>query len=210
MVNIENKCPTYEKEAQDALNILKRRKLIIILPTVLLVALGVVLAIFASVFCLAICLLGVLWLLLGNVILQSRFDKLNTAIAKNFTEYYSPYNNVYATMVEDNHQIANRVRLGNPLICWKDRDALNYIGSSIYKLPNLKIKNCKPEEYTSLLSGDFGKLVVPINDVDHYREKTLVCKMPNAVLKMTFADAVALDNFIPQKDFYFTAEKKDI
>lgn len=60
MVNIENKCSTYEKEAQDALNILKRRKLIIILPTVLLIALSVVFAIFASVFCLAICLLGVL------------------------------------------------------------------------------------------------------------------------------------------------------
>lgn len=213
MISIENKCQTYEKEVQDALNLLKRRKIIIILPTCLLVALGVALAIiFVSKIWIGItiCFIGLLWLLLGNKILQSRFEKLNDTIVKKFNEYYSPYDHVYATMVADNKQFTNIVRLGNPLICWKDKDALNYIGTSIYQLPKLKIEKCQIEEYSSLLSGDFGKLVVPISDVDHYREKTLVCKMPNTVLKITFADAVALDKFIPQKDFYFITEKKEM
>ena len=47
-------------------------------------------------------------------------------------------------------------------------------------------------------------LSIPIADIDHYRESTMVCKYGNSDLcKITFSDAKALDFLIPLKEYYY-------
>ena len=64
-------------------------------------------------------------------------------------------------------------------------------------------------ELVEILKYDFGMLSIPIADIDHYRESTMVCKYGNSDLcKITFSDAKALDFLIPLKDYYYQSEKK--
>ena len=64
-------------------------------------------------------------------------------------------------------------------------------------------------ELVEILKYNFGMLSIPIADIDHYRESTMVCKYGNSDLcKITFSDAKALDFLIPLKDYYYQSKKK--
>ena len=211
MIQITQKCNTYAQDAQSARTLIKFRKTIIIVPTILLIVLGIVLAIVATPACLIVSALGLLYCGVIIPVLSTKFKKLCATICDKYKAFYNPSENtVSAVIVDDNKGFAVKCSVGNPLSCWLETEQLNYITSKIYGLGYCTLKRTSTFEFDSLVNSDFGCLRVPLKDIDHYREGTLVCKYGSEICKIKFQDDKAFDSFIAQKEYYYITEKKGL
>lgn len=211
MIQITQKCNAYLDEADSARNLIKYHKLIAIAPTAFLVILGLALAVYAHIACLAIVAAGILYIVIINSVLSSAFENKCKAIAEKYSKFYAPSGSVvFTTIVDDNKGYAAACLKGNPLWCWLKTEQLNFVSSSVPTVVNLALKSTTLDKFNAIINSDFGCLCIPVKDVDHYRDGTLVCKYGSEVCKLTFKDDKAFDAFIAKKDFYFITEKKSL
>ncbi|MBD5092198.1 MAG: hypothetical protein HDT36_02305 [Clostridiales bacterium] len=211
MIQITPKCNSYAQEVSSAQTLIKFRKTIIIVPTLLLIVLGIILAIVATPACLIVSALGLLYCGIIIPTLSSVFKKLCATICDKYKAFYKPSSSaVSAVIVDDNKGFAVKCSKGNPLFCWLETEQLNYIASNILGLRNCVLKRTSLSQFNSLVNSDFGRLCVPLKDIDHYREGTLVCKYGSEICKIKFQDDKAFDIFIAQKEYYFITEKKGL
>ena len=209
MLQILAKCTTYDDDVKKSRTLIKAKRLIGLLPTIALLILGVALAIAASVYCLIISAIGLLYGLIISCVLSNIFKKNNAKIVAKFVEYYHPNQNVlHTTIVDDNKGICALIRFGNPLLCWSETESLRYITSKIYNLNSLKLKSTKLTTFDAIMASDFGELHIPMGDIDHYRETTLVCRYGNDVCRLKFENEKAFETFIAQKEYYYASNKK--
>jgi len=208
MITITPKCDTYESDVKLARNLIRFYKVLAFLPAVFLFVLGIVLA-FVEAVCLIISAVGILYLALSLPLFSAWFKKINDRAVKKFMEYYEPSSvNVSAKLLEDNKDFTSTIGSGNPLICWVGISQLNYITAKMPFLSTLKLRKTPLGTYDAYVHSDFGCLCIPLDNIDHYRDGSLVCKAGYDVYKFKFEDEKAFDRFIPQKEFYFAAEKK--
>ena len=97
----------------------------------------------------------------------------------------------------------------NSLFAFVKNDSINFISVIPMTINKYEYFKTSIYELAEILKYDFGMLSIPIADIDHYRESTMVCKYGNSDLcKITFSDAKALDFLIPLKDYYYQSKKK--
>ena len=97
----------------------------------------------------------------------------------------------------------------NSLFAFVKNDYINFISVIPMTINKYEYFKTSIYELAEFFKYDFGMLSIPIADIDHYRESTMVCKYGNSDLcKITFSDAKALDFLIPLKDYYYQSKKK--
>lgn len=209
MIQVTERCKKYDEEVAKAISLIKYRKLILVFPiiilTIAILFLWVKVSVIFALFLIPVAVYG----LIINPILSHSFKKHNENILSIFTAYYKPLATALpAKLIDDNKgfsNIVNRVQL----TCWLENEQLHYITSELECLPNLILKQTSVATYQSIVRKDFGKLEVPLKDIDNYRDGVLSCKFGSSVCRLKFEGEKALDCFIPQKEFYFNAEKKN-
>ncbi len=210
MVQIKPKSTEYEQYAKTALNLLKFKKLIMIAPAVVLAIIGIAIGIFASLYGLIVSAIGVLYFLVSKPILSASFKKNVKQILDTFLKHYSPLQNGSTTnVVKDNRDFASRINPSIVLYAWNNAQTINYISNAMLGVGNLSFGKTSVESFQSLLASDFGMLVIPKAEVDHYRDATVVCPDSQGVLRITFSNEDILDKAIPTKEYYYSSSKKD-
>ena len=85
---------------------------------------------------------------------------------------------------------------------------MKYVSASFVS-KQLSYKEMSVQKFAQFLKLDFGELVIPVDDIDHYRENEIVCTYGEQVFRMEFADNKTMDAYIPKKEFYYQSSKKD-
>lgn len=233
MISISEKCHSYDEEVKKAKSILSTKGIILYLPTILSAILAIVFTIvFANAAMLAILFVPFFYVVTIITVLNNKFTKLCRSIADKYYQYYAisdntkklldqiavkgysyrSYNVAFPSLCSidsDNKGYSAVVMRGNSLYAFVKNDSINFI--SVVPLTINKYEYFKTSVYelTAILKYDFGMLSIPIADIDHYRESTMVCKYGDSDLcKITFTDAKVLDFLIPLKDYYYQSKKK--
>lgn len=211
MLEILPKCTTYDNEVKQARKLIQLKYVFLILPSIIIIAIGAVLAyILRQPYLLILSAIGILYLIIISAIMTKRFDRLTKEISKKFLDYYKPNQSaVLISLMDDNKGFTPKVSAGNPLMCWMEQEQLNFISSKICLVQNLKLMKCSAADFDKLINSDFGKLQVSLGDIDHYREATLVCKYGSDICRLKFADEKAFEKFIPTKEYYYASHKKE-
>lgn len=212
MVQIDARCKEYDKEVEKAIRLIKHRKLFYWLPLVILSISILALAAKVSEIFAYFFILVVIYAVVGKYILGRLFKKHNQKVYEIFMSFYKPVPPLSsAQLIEDNKQFSIIINDcgANCLSCWLENGELNYITDAFSRLQSLELKNTALNTYINLTREDFGKLRIPVKDIDHYRDGVLSCRYGSGVCKLKFKDEKALDEFIPQKEFYFNATKKN-
>ncbi len=210
MVEITTKCKDYEIEAQKARTLIALKKLIMIAPTILLVALGIALTVVCDNFALLIIsALGIIYVPIILLVLKNIFDGLVKTIKQKYVDYYAITNNEMETSIKkDNKGYLNVVGANNRLYCRCENGLMKYVSASFVS-QQLTYKEMSVQSFAQFLKFDFGELVIPVDDIDHYRENEIVCTYGEQVFRMEFADNKTMDTYIPKKEFYYQSSKKD-
>lgn len=239
MITISHYCDTCKAEVKQAERLLSAKKVILILPTLLLLVLSIALAIvFKNVALLAIAIVAVAYVIVMVVVLQSVFSKkcksivekyydfykideqnkklLDACIVKNYSYstmqklYSQTSNSALCSIVADNQGYLNIIGASNSLYAWEKDDSVCFISVLPMSLNKLRYFVTDKAQFCSIAQSDFGCLIVPMNVIDHYRENVMVCTFgANSLCKFTFSDSNMLDQLIPKKDFYYQSKKKN-
>ncbi len=210
MVQIKPKSTEYEQYANTALNLLKFKMVIMIAPAVALALIGIAIGIFASWYGLIVSAIGVIYFLVSKPILSASFKKNTQEILQIYLKHYSPLQNGATTnVVKDNRDFATRINPSIVLYAWNNASTINYVSNAMLGIGKLDFGSTSVEKLQSLLATDFGMLVVPKEEVDHYRDATIVCPDSQGVLRITFSNDDILDKAIPTKEYYYSSSKKD-
>lgn len=233
MISISEKCHSYDEEVKKAKRILSTKGIILYLPTILLVILAVVLIIVcADAALLAVLFVPFFYVVIIITVLNNKFTKLCRCIVDKYYQYYAitdnnkklldqvamkgySYRNYNVALPSlcaidsDNKGYSVVIMQRNSLFAFVKNDSINFISVIPMTINKYEYFKTSIYELTEILKYDFGMLSIPIADIDHYRESTMVCKYGNSDLcKITFSDAKALDFLIPLKDYYYQSKKK--
>lgn len=234
MICIVKKGDTYAADVRQARNLVKFKKLILIFPTVVLAVLAIALAIvLKNVALLLIAVAAVAYVVVMLATLPSLYKKLCGNIAQKYMEYYKTpegqrqallscasgsnagivnpngYPLVLTKLKEDNVGFCNSIGQQNMLYFWLDNDCLKAISILPIGIATTKYTKMSVSGFDGIIGNDFGRFEIPVNEVDHYRENTLVCAWQNGnLLKLKFENATMMDALIPRKDFYYQSKKK--
>lgn len=209
MIQITERCKKYDEEVAKAISLIKYRKFIFLFPIIILTISILILWIMVSSVFAWFLIPVVIYGLIINPILSSSFRKHNENILSIFTSFYKPLSTALpAKLIDDNKGFSNILR-NVQLMCWLENEELHYITSEFENLPDLILKETPLGVYENIIRKDFGKLEIPLKDIDNYRDAVLSCKYGSSVCRLKFEGEKALDCFIPQKEFYYNAEKKN-
>lgn len=210
MVEITTKCKDYEIEAQKARTLIALKKLIMIAPAILLVALGIALTVVCDNFALLIIsALGIIYVPIILLVLKNIFDGLVKTIKQKYVDFYAITNNEMQTAIKkDNKGYSSLIGTNNVLYCRCENGLMKYVSSSFVS-EQLSYKEMSVQKFAQFLKLDFGELVIPVDDIDHYRENEIVCTYGEQVFRIEFADNKTMDAYIPKKEFYYQSSKKD-
>lgn len=233
MISISEKCHSYDEEVKKVKRILSAKKVILYLPTILLAVLAIALAIVCKkVALLAILVVPFFYVVTMITVLNSTFTKLCRSITDKYYQYYDVSEDnkkilnqitvkgfsygkykvdfpLLCCIVGDNKGYHNVIMDGNGLFAFVRDDAINFISVVPMSINKYEYFKTSTDELSAVLKYDFGMLSIPIADIDHYRESTMVCKFGDSDLcKITFSNGKTLDFLIPLKDFYYQSKKK--
>ena len=220
MTRFQPKCTTYNPEVEANRKLIKNFKLIVYMPMGFAVAIGVILAIaigaltknvYSALF-LVLALAGVIYMAVMKRVLVPKFENNNKTIIQKFLAYYKlSQNNMCVHITFDNKNICKTINAygSNPLYVFVDDQNMFFITSSLMGLNNLSLLAPNVgSSFESILKMDFGGLIIPIEDIDNYRDDEMMVKFKDGVLKLNFDGKRFMDYFIPKKDFYFNVNKK--
>lgn len=233
MISISEKCHSYDEEVKKAKRILSARGAILCLPMVLFAVLSIALSIaYQNAVLLSILIVPVLYEAIIIAILNNKFAKLCRIIVDKYYQYYEvsdnnkkvlnkiarkdySYEGSYfdfpslCAIDNDNKGYSMVIMRSNSLYSFVKNDALNFISVVPMTINKFDYLKTSAGVLSNVLNYDFGMLSIPISEIDHYRENTLVCKFgANDLCKITFRDTNALDFLIPLKDYYYQSKKK--
>ncbi|MBR4800720.1 MAG: hypothetical protein IK048_03525 [Clostridia bacterium] len=220
MTRFQKKCETYNDDVEAVRKIIKSHKVIAYFPMTVLILLGIALTILTFVkhsvsipwVFLVISAVGILYMLIINSVLRNKFKKHNQSIVAKFVEYYAPQEiRMPISIVGDNKgikEVVNKYGV-NPLFVFVSQDSLCFITSKMFDLTAFELRTPRIGEwFENTIRMDFGKLIIPVVDIDNYRDDQMMVNFKDSVLKVDFADHKFMDYFIPKKDFYFNVNKK--
>ena len=220
MTRFQPKCTTYNPEVEANRKLIKNFKLIVYMPMGFAVALGVILAIaigtltknaYCALF-LVLALAGFIYMAVMKHTLVPKFESNNSIIVQKFVAYYKlPQTPLSAQLTFDNKNICKVVNAygSNPLYVYVDDKNMYFVTSTMMNLKNLSLLAPNVgSSFENILKMDFGGLVVPIEDIDNYRDNEMMVKFKEGVLKLDFDGKKFMDYYIPTKDFYFNVNKK--
>ena len=222
MTKFQSKCKTYDEEVEKNRKLIKYNKLIAILPAAVFGLLGIVLAILTGVqksvdmpyLFLIFTVVGVIYYFVMYVVLNSKFVGNNTTIVTKYWQYYKPSENrMAATIDKDNKNICLAINKNgkNPLIVYLQNDEMCFLSNGIIKLKELSLRTSGVgKNFEDILNMDFGKLIIPVEDIDSYRDNQMMVNFNDSVLKIDFSKHDFMDFYIPKKDFYFNVDKKNM
>lgn len=233
MISISEKCHSYDEEVKKAKRILSTKGIILYLPTILLAVLAIVLTIVcANAALLAVLFVPFFYVVTIITVLNNKFTKLCRSIVDKYYQYYAisdnnkklldqiavkgysyrNYNVAFPSLCSidsDNKGYSSVIMPNNSLYAFVKNDSINFISVIPMTINKYEYFKTSAYELSSILKYDFGMLSIPISEIDHYRESTMVCKYgSNDLCKITFSDAKALDFLIPLKDYYYQSKKK--
>jgi len=233
VISISEKCHSYDEEVKKAKSILSSKGVILYLPTILLAILAIALAIVChNAALLAILFVPFFYVVIIITVLNNKFTKLCRTIADKYYQYYAisdnnkklldqiavkgysyrKYNVAFPSLCaidNDNKGYSVVIMQKNSLYAFVKNDAINFISVVPMSINKYEYLKTSTDELTAVLKYDFGMLSIPISEIDHYRESTMVCRYGSSDLcKITFSDAKALDFLIPLKDYYYQSKKK--
>lgn len=220
MTRFKAKCTSYDGEVASNRKILKFFKLITLFPAIVLALLGIILAIVTAVqksvempwLFLIFAVVGVLYFFIIGGVLKSKFKTNNRDIIAKFMGYYKPASTrANVVITNDNKGIMNKVNANgaNNLFAFMTSDSMCFITSEILNLQNLELRVISvADRFESIISKDFGELIIPVDDIDNYRDNQMMVRFKDSVLKIDFNHKEFMDNYIPTKDFYFNVNKK--
>lgn len=244
MITFSNSCDTYNAEVKRAKKLLSAKKLILILPTILLAILSIVLTIvFRNLALLSMVLAAGIYFFVMLLVISVEFSKLCGKIVENYCDFYkikeedrktlnnmitsgmpysslqelqgtlyAPFEQLPASLCEitnDNQGFIKVIYTGNNLYAWTSSEALCFISAKPLAVNKLRLMKTSKDTFLDLIRSDFGCLIVPLKEIDHYRECVMVCSFgANNLCKFTFSDSIMLDHLIPRKDFYYQSKKK--
>lgn len=221
MTRFKNKCDTYNPEVEANRKLIRLYKVIVFLPAIFLGVLGIALFIAmlatkaisagASAAFLIFVVVGLLYGLIMNSVLNNKFEVNNGMILDKFNDFYKvPQKPEYAHITADNKGIVTKVNQYGPnqLLIYIQDNSLFFVTSGLFALRTVTLRHSS--SFEDILKKDFGALVIPIDDIDNYKDTTVMITFKDSVLKITFDTQKFLDNYIPTKDFYFNADKKGL
>ena len=219
MTRFKNRCDTYNPDVDANRKLIKLYKVIVYLPAIFLGILGIALFIAMlatkamkpgpSAAFLILVAVGALYGLIMNSVLNHKFEANNGAIIDKFNDFYKVSQKPeYAQITADNKGIVSKVNQygANQLSVYIQDNSLFFVTAEIYALGTLTLRHS--EKFEDILKKDFGALIIPIDDIDNYKDTTVMITFKDSVLKITYNTQKFLDNYIPTKDFYFNADKK--
>ena len=220
MTRFQAKCKTYDSEVEANRKLMKNFRKIVYVPMWLAVAVGVILAIAigivtSSLYCalfLVIALAGVIYMAIMKHNLVPKFKSNNLAIIHKYVEYYKlPDNRLNVKLMSDNKNICRVVNCygTNGLFAFVDGTNVCFITSVLLNLASLELTSANVQDsFENIIKMDFGKLIIPIDDIDNYRDQEMMVNFKEGVLKLNFSDKKFMDYYISKKDFYFNVNKK--
>ena len=220
MTRFQPKCTTYNPEVEANRKLMKNFKVLVYLPMGFAVAIGVILAIAIGVltkniYCalfLVLALAGVIYMAVMKRVLVPKFRNNNSIIINKFVEYYKlPETRLNVKLMSDNKNICSVVNCygTNALFAYADDKDISFVTTSLLSLSGLELTSPTVRDaFESILKMDFVRLVIPIEDIDNYRDQEMMVNFKDGVLKLNFSDKKFMDYFIPKKDFYFNVNKK--
>lgn len=234
MILISDKCHSYDEEIKKIRNMIAMKKFIFTFPTVFLVLLSVVLSIVCKTAAfLTINILVIIYVVALRVALPPTFSNLCKNAVKKYFEFYgisestatmldkiATRNYVYNSqaypnlplcmLMGDNKGYIDLIGHNNSLFVWTNGQSLRFISVVPITINKFKYFGTSKYEIDNRVSADFGSLIIPIEQIDHYRENTMVCDFgENSLCKFSFSDSQMLDILIPKKDFYYQSKKKN-
>lgn len=230
MITISDRCKTYDNDVKQAENLLRFKKLIFVLPSVVFVLLSIVLWIATgNAKLLLLVVIPIVYVIAMAIALPQIFGAHCKNIVEQYFKHYGINKNNYDTLMSlsrnrnmnvknspvcviegDNQGLVQRIKERNFLYVRNEDNALKFVSLIPLAIAGKSYFSSKAGEIRFCAQYDFGYMNIPIEDIDHYRENMMTCSFgADGLCKITFENSFMMDMFIPKKDFYYQTSKKE-